>query len=159
MHKKMLLNSFVGMCVVVFLLHLILVLKSLDAGQITMVLDNKLKWTDFNTYLYEFFTACWTGLMIPFAFSLLGNTKRHEAVGVVINFILLFTVYFLWTSFIFGLSFSPLSIGLLLGSFVLLDFWIIYAVEYMFLQKKVASVNIKLNQLNTSHSAFMREQE
>lgn len=159
MYKKMLLNSFVGMCVVVFLLHIILVLKSIDAGQITMVLENKLKWSDFNTYLYEFFTACWTGLMIPFAFSFLGNSKKNEAVGMVINFILLFTVYFLWTSFIFGLSLSPLSIALLLGSFVLLDFWIIYAVEYMFMQKKVDLVNTKLNQLNTSHSAFMREQE
>ncbi len=148
MYKRLIKNSFVGMCVVVFLLHLILILKSLEAGEIIMVLDNRLKWTDFNTYLYEFFTACWTGLMIPFAFTLLGNSKKNEVAGMFINFILLFTVYFLWTSFIYGLSLSPLSIIILLGSFVLLDFWIVYAVQFIFLKRQVDSLNSKLIQMN-----------
>ena len=139
------------MCVAVFLLHLILILKSLEAGEIIMVLDNRLKWTDFNTYLYEFFTACWTGIMIPFAFTLLGNSKKNEVVGMFINFILLFTVYFLWTSFIYGLSLSPLSIIILLGSFVLLDFWIVYAVQFIFLKRQVDSLNSKLIQMNQIH--------
>ena len=159
MYKKMFLNSLIGMCVVVFLLHLILVLKSLEAGRIIMVLDNRLNWTDFNTYLYEFFAASWTGLMIPFAFTLLGNSKKHEVVSMIINFILLFTVYFLWTSFVYGLSLSPLSILILLGSFILLDYWIVYAVQYIFLKKQVASLNSKLHQMNSNNSAFMREQE
>lgn len=151
MYKRLIKNSFIGMCVVVFLLHLILILKSLETGEIIMVLDNRLKWTDFNTYLYEFFTACWTGIMIPFAFTLLGNSKKNEVVGMFINFILLFTVYFLWTSFIYGLSLSPLSIIILLGSFVLLDFWIVYAVQFIFLKRQVDSLNSKLIQMNQIH--------
>ena len=151
MYKRLIKNSFIGMCVAVFLLHLILILKSLEAGEIIMVLDNRLKWTDFNTYLYEFFTACWTGIMIPFAFTLLGNSKKNEVVGMFINFILLFTVYFLWTSFIYGLSLSPLSIIILLGSFVLLDFWIVYAVQFIFLKRQVDSLNSKLIQMNQIH--------
>jgi len=148
MYKRLIKNSFVGMCVVVFLLHLILILKSLEAGEIIMVLDNRLKWTDFNTYLYEFFTACWTGLMIPFAFTLLGNSKNHEVVGMFINFILLFTVYFLWTSFVYGLSLSLFSIIILLGSFMLLDFWIVYAIQFIFLKRQVDALNSKLNQMS-----------
>ena len=148
MYKRLIKNSFIGMCVAVFLLHLILILKSLEAGEIIMVLDNRLKWTDFNTYLYEFFTACWTGIMIPFAFTLLGNSKKNEVVGMFINFILLFTVYFLWTSFIYGLSLSPLSIIILLGSFLLLDFWIVYAVQFIFLKRQVDTLNSKLIQMN-----------
>lgn len=155
MNLKILHNGLKGMFFSVFILHFVLLLKSLSSDTLIMVIPNQLGWTMLNTYLYQFIAAAWTGFITPIAFSLLDDSKFKEHINIFINFILMYTVYFLWISYINGLSLSPLSFAVLFVTFLIMDYWVVYVLQYFVLKHKISSVNNKLSMLEKS--SFLRE--
>jgi len=155
MNSKSLLNGLKGMCISVFILHLILLLRSLNSGTLMMIIPNALDWSSLNTYLYQFVAAAWTGFITPVAFDFLGDSKYKEHTTIFINFILMFTVYFIWISYINGLSLSLLSFAVLFVTFLIMDYWVVYLLQYFVLRHKIASLNNSLS--NMEQSAFLRE--
>ena len=155
MNLKILYSGLKGMFFSVFILHFVLLLKSLSSDALIMVIPNQLGWTLLNTYLYQFIAAAWTGFITPIAFSLLDDSKFKEHINIFINFLLMYTVYFLWISYINGLSLSPLSFGVLFVTFLIMDYWVVYVLQYFVLKHKISSVNNKLSMLE--NSSFLRE--
>ena len=137
-----------GMCISVFMLHLIVLIMSLHAGRLIPILPNALHWPPLESYTYQFLAACWTGFITPLAFGLLGDTRFKEHISIIINFILMFTVYFIWSSFFGGLSLSLLSIVILFFMFIIVDYWCIYLVQYLVLRHTVTSVNKSLSNID-----------
>lgn len=150
-------KSALGMLISVFILHGLLILLSIDRGELTVLLSRKIAGSELQLYIYQFLIACWTGAILPLCIPLIKEEVPYYYVRVALNMILSFTVYFSWLTFIFGYS-SKANIGIhivLFVVFIFTDYWVMYGVQFIALKRKVAELNVKIDNIEGS---FLRDE-
>lgn len=159
-------HSLGGITISVFLLHIIIILNSLDKGVLVPILSNKLPLSELGIYLVQFAVACWTGFIIPLCAPLASDEAPRYHLRIAINSVLIFTVYYLWCIIYFGIFTSPLSVIGLFVIFLCCDYWIIYGLQYISLKQNVNELNFEIENLEFSNetseqmeSAFMRRED
>ena len=159
-------HSLNGILISVFLLHIIIILNSLDKGILVPILSNKLPLSELGIYLVQFAVACWTGFIIPLCAPLASDEAPRYHLRVGINSVLVFTVYYLWCIIYFGIFTSPLSVIGLFVIFLCCDYWIIYGLQYISLKRNVDELNFEIENLEFSNetidqmeNAFMRRED
>ncbi|OJV65153.1 MAG: hypothetical protein BGO41_00915 [Clostridiales bacterium 38-18] len=159
-------HSLNGIMISVFLLHIIIILNSLDKGVLVPLLSNKLPLSELGIYLVQFAAACWTGFIIPLCAPLASDEAPRYHLRVGINSVLVFTVYYLWCIIYFGIFTSPLSVIGLFVIFLCCDYWIIYGLQYISLKQNVHALNLEIESIerdkadfNQIESAFMRRED
>ena len=147
-------RSILGMLLCVFLLHILLILISMDKGALTLTMKSELKGSDLFKYVFQFLAACWTGFAIPIGIQLLKDDGKHFHLRVVINMALFFSIYLTWFSFLFGVPNSLFSFLLLFILFAVCEYWMVYGLQYLALKRNVDAVN---KQIDSIENGFLRQ--
>ncbi len=150
-------KSALGMLISVFILHGLLILLSIDRGELTVLLSKKNPGSELQLYIYQFLIACWTGAILPLCIPLIKEEVAHYYGRIALNMILSFTVYLSWLTFIFGYS-TKANIGIhivLFIVFIFTDYWVMYGVQFIALKRKVTELNVKIDNLEGS---FLRDE-
>jgi hypothetical protein len=150
-------KSVIGMLISIFILHGLLIVLSLDRGELTVLLSKKILGSELQLYIYQFLIACWTGAILPLCMPLIKEEVAHYYARIALNMFLSFTVYFSWLTFIFGYS-SKANIGIhivLFLIFIFTDYWVMYGLQFIALKRKVEELNIKIDNIEGS---FLRDE-
>lgn len=152
--KKILKKSLMGMFISVFILHVILIIQSLDQQSLNLVLNNRFKWSELTIYLYQFAITCWTGFMIPICFELFDDHGSKLHLKLFANVLVTFSIYFSWITFNMGLPTSPWGILAIFVIFLVADYWVLYGLQYVAMKRKVDLMNLKIK---SQDGTFIRE--
>jgi len=152
--KHLILKSMISMFISIFILHVILIIQSIDQDSLSMVIKNKLEWSELSIYLYQFAIVSWTGFVLPICIYLLEDTQTYYHLKVAINVILTFSVYFLWITFSSGMPNSIWGVLAIFAIFILADYWFLYGLQYIAMKRKVDGLNLKIDDIN---GTFLRE--
>ncbi|MDH8679858.1 DUF3021 family protein [Fusibacter bizertensis] len=149
-------KSVFGIFISFFLLHVMLILASLSNGELSLIIANNLGWSELRTYIFQVFITIWTGAMIPISLAYLDDDTPMYHARVFINFILTFSIYVLWITFVFGAPKSLVGYVILFVLYALCDYWLIYGLSYIGLNKKVKQLNRKIDNIENMENTFLR---
>ena len=146
-------NSILGALISVFILNVLLILLSKDHGTLTLTLDSSLKGSDVSKYIYQFLAACWTGAVIPIAINLLKEEGKTFHFRVALNMLLIFSIYLVWFTFLYGFPESIFSLVILFIVFGVTEYWIVYGIQFIALKRNVDQVNRRIDSIE---NGFLR---
>ena len=91
--------------------------------------------------------------MIPIAINLLKEEGKTFHVRVALNMLLVFSIYLVWFTFLYGFPESIISLVILFIVFGVTEYWIVYGIQFIALKRNVDQVNKRIDSME---NGFLR---